>query len=62
MRFFRWTFLGTEIATFEFGEADVMEIEQPGEMTGGQMHNFERDETPANPDDRYRYEDRFGFR
>lgn len=61
MKFFRWALFGREIASLEFGDVDYPVEEPDGGITSGQSHNFERDGNPADPDDRYRWEDRFGF-
>lgn len=63
----RWTVLGREITTLEFG-SDQSAVEAIAELlssdvSGGQGHDFERDNNPADPDDRYRWFEgkRFGF-
>lgn len=63
----RWTVFGREITTLEFG-SDQSAIEAIAELlssdvSGGQSHNFERDVDPADPDDRYRWDEgkKFGF-
>jgi hypothetical protein len=50
---------GLEIASLERDDDEP----PPDGITGGSMHNFDRDDRPLNPDDRYDWEteDRFGF-
>lgn len=55
---FRWTVFGHEITTIEFGGSDddvtqaIREL-LGGDITGGSAHNFERDGSPLDPNDRY---------
>lgn len=61
---FRWTLFGHEITTVECGEPSVEEIAElvDNAISGGTSQNFERDGNPADPNERYRYEDRkLGF-
>jgi hypothetical protein len=64
---FRWTLFGREVTTVELGGgedqqiADLMAALSDKEIGGGSGHNFDRDFTPADPNDRYRWEDKFGF-
>jgi hypothetical protein len=57
----RWRFrlFGLEIASLERDDDEP----PPDGITGGSMHNFDRDDRPLNPDDRYDWEteERFGF-
>lgn len=55
----RFRIFGCEIASLE-----RYDDPEPEEITGGSVHNFERDENPYSPDERYNWEpeDGFGFR
>jgi hypothetical protein len=55
----RLRIFGLEIASLERDDDEP----PPDGITGGSMHNFDRDDRPPNPDDRYDWdiEDRFGF-
>lgn len=59
---FRWTLFGHEVTTLEFGESLDIEELIDNAISGGTSQNFERDGNPADPNERYRYEDRkLGF-
>jgi hypothetical protein len=44
-------------------DSDTNDADLTVEISGGHSHNFERDDRPLTPEDRYRYEwvDKFGF-
>ncbi len=71
----RLSVLGFELYCFEMAWQNPMELlasaiaeeeleeeeEDPGKMSGGYQHNFERDTDPLDPDDRYDWPLDFGF-
>ena len=57
----RFAIFGIEIFCLSLGDEIFLEEDDTvTEIMGGSGHDFERDLTPLNPDDRYDWE--FGFR
>ena len=61
---YRLILFGRTIAEVEIeSDLEVEEEYEEPEVSGGSVHNFERDQTPLDVNDRYApWEDGFGFR